>query len=67
MDALFPWPSRGKRKAAIRAATAEAEKSRQDAGKAAAVERAIAEMAARNGFAAAIAEQIAVRHLRGER
>lgn len=67
MGLLFPWPSRRHRKAAIADATAQAERSRLQAGRAAAVERSIAEMAARNGFAAAIAEQITARHLRGER
>lgn len=67
MDLLFPWPSRGHRKAAIKRAREQAQASREQAGRAASVERSIAEMAARNGFAAAIAEQIAARHMRGER
>lgn len=66
MDMLFPWPSKGHRKAAIKRARDEAEASREQAGRAATVERSIAEMAARNGFAAAIAAQIAARQLRGE-
>lgn len=66
MDKVFPWPSRSERKAAIGRAAVAREDAEAMAARAERVRDQIAEMAARNGFAAAIAEQIAARHLRGE-
>jgi hypothetical protein len=66
MDSVFPWPSRRERKAAIGRATAARVDAEAMAAHGERVRDQIAEMAARNGFAAAIAEQITARHLRGE-
>lgn len=59
MDAMFPWPSRNQRKAAIRRARAEKERSRTSAAHAAQVETEIGRLAAQNHFAEAISRQIA--------
>ena len=64
MDAVFPWPSRSQRRAAVDRARGEKEKSQRSAAHAAAVRDDITSLAERNHFAAAIAEQIAERHRR---
>lgn len=71
MDTMLPWPSRGARRAAIASARAErqqarAEREAAEAGAAHAeqVKAEIERLAARNHFAASIAEQIALRHAR---
>lgn len=62
---MFPWPSRRERKAAIRQAAAARADAEALAAHAERVRGQIAEMAGRNHFAEAIAEQIALRHARG--
>jgi hypothetical protein len=64
MDAVFPWPSRSQRRAAVDLARGEKERSRRSAAHAASVRDDITELAARNHFAASIAAQIAERHRR---
>lgn len=64
MAALTPWPPRSQRKAAIRAAREEKERSQRAAGHAAAVCAELGELAARNHFAASITRQIIARHKR---
>jgi hypothetical protein len=58
MSALFPWPSRSQRQAAIGHARQQKELSRIGAEHAAAIERDIQRIRADNHFAAKIAEQI---------
>lgn len=66
MGAMFPWPARAERKAAIAQARTGREQAEARAAHAAEVRADIERMAARNHFAQAIAEQIALRHQRGE-
>jgi hypothetical protein len=58
MSAIFPWPSRGSRRAAISDARREKERSRSSAAHAAVISRDIEHMREANHFASAIADQI---------
>lgn len=62
VEALMPWPPRHQRKAAIRRARAEKERSRRSAAEAEAVREDIQALAARNHFAASLTAQIVQRH-----
>lgn len=62
----FPWPGRHSRHAAIASAREEKERSQAGAAHADAVRRQIEQLAAQNHFAEAIAEQIILRHPRGD-
>lgn len=66
MDAILPWPSKHQRKAAIRDAMNEKERSQRAAVHAGTVVADIEALAARNHFAATIAGQIIDRHQRGQ-
>ncbi len=62
MNALIPWPPRHQRKAAIRRARGEKERSRRDAVHAGTVQADIEALAARNHIAAALARQLIQQH-----
>lgn len=66
MGAIFPWPSRQQRQAAVAMARQEKERSRSAALHAAAIEQDITRMAAVNHFAAAIAATLVQDHRDGK-
>jgi hypothetical protein len=63
---LFPWPTREHRRQAIGDAREQRLQSQRQAAHAELIRAAIERMSAENHFAAAIAEQIALRHRRGQ-
>lgn len=65
MNALTPWPPRHQRKAAIRRARGEKERSRRDAAHAGMVQADIEALAARNHIAASLAAQLLRQHGQG--
>jgi hypothetical protein len=65
MGAMFPWPSRHQRKAAITQARSDRHAAEARAADAATLEAQIRRIAAENHFADTIARQIIMRH-RGE-
>jgi hypothetical protein len=66
MMAIFPWPRRAERQAAIRRARSEKEQSQRGADHALAIELDIQRMREENHFATSIAEQLMRRHSGGE-
>jgi hypothetical protein len=64
MSALFPWPARSERKAAIAKARDGREQAEARAAEAVGVEAQIRQMAAQNHFAQVIAEQLTQHHRR---
>jgi len=62
MGAMFPWPARADRKAAIARARGDRQQAEARAAHAARVEEQIRRITAENHFAEAIAAQLALRH-----
>ena len=66
MGAIFPWPSRQQRQAAVADARREKERSRSAAVHAAAIEQDITRLAEANHFAASIAATLVQNHRDGK-
>jgi len=60
LNKMLPWPARRDRRAAIAAARAEAERSRQAARQASRVRREITKLAEDNHWAASIAASLGI-------
>jgi hypothetical protein len=58
--AVTPWPARAERKAAVRAAAAEKDRSRRSRTQAKAIETQINQIAAANHWASAVAESLGI-------